>query len=35
VVWEDSDLGIEAARRAGMDWIDVRAFHVPQRVSEA
>lgn len=27
VVWEDSDLGIEAARRAGMQWIDVRAFH--------
>ena len=33
VVWEDSDLGIESARRAGMDWIDVRAFHAPQRVS--
>jgi HAD superfamily hydrolase (TIGR01509 family) len=34
VVWEDSDLGIEAARRAGMEWIDVRSFHVPRRVSE-
>ncbi|MFM8633292.1 MAG: HAD family hydrolase [Planctomycetia bacterium] len=33
VVWEDSDLGIEAARRAKMDWIDVRAFHQPQRVT--
>ncbi|MFM7034693.1 MAG: HAD family hydrolase [Planctomycetia bacterium] len=33
VVWEDSDLGIEAARRAGMEWIDVRAFHQPQRVT--
>jgi HAD superfamily hydrolase (TIGR01509 family) len=33
VVWEDSDLGIEAARRAGMEWIDVRAFHRPKRVS--
>ncbi len=33
VVWEDSDLGIEAARRAGMDWIDVRSFHTPRRVS--
>ena len=31
VVWEDSDLGIEAARRAGMDWIDVRPFHAPAR----
>ena len=34
VVWEDSDLGIEAARRAGMEWIDVRSFHMPARVSE-
>jgi HAD superfamily hydrolase (TIGR01509 family) len=33
VVWEDSDLGIEAARRAGMEWIDVRSFHSPARVS--
>lgn len=33
VVWEDSGLGIEAARRAGMQWIDVRAFHVPGRVT--
>ena len=33
VVWEDSDLGIEAARRAGMEWIDVRSFHMPARVS--
>ncbi|MDA1180298.1 MAG: HAD-IA family hydrolase, partial [Planctomycetota bacterium] len=30
-VYEDSDLGIEAARRAGMTWVDVRDFHVPQR----
>ena len=35
VVWEDSDLGIEAARRAGMEWIDVRSFHRPQRVTPA
>jgi HAD superfamily hydrolase (TIGR01509 family) len=35
VVWEDSDLGIEAARRAGMEWIDVRAFHRPRRVSRS
>ena len=33
VVWEDGDLGIEAARRAGMEWIDVRSFHTPRRVS--
>ena len=33
VVWEDSDLGIEAARRAGMEWIDVRSFHLPARVT--
>jgi len=33
IVWEDSGLGIEAARRAGMHWIDVRAFHLPARVS--
>lgn len=33
VVWEDSDLGLEAARRGGMQWIDVRAFHLPARVS--
>lgn len=35
LVWEDGDLGIEAARRAGMDWIDVRAFHTPLRVGGA
>jgi len=35
VVWEDSDLGIEAARRAGMEWVDVRSFHVPRRVGGA
>ena len=34
VVWEDSDLGLEAARRGGMAWIDVRAFHLPARVGE-
>lgn len=32
VVWEDSDLGIAAAKNAGMEWIDVRAFHKPQRM---
>ena len=33
VVWEDSDLGVEAARRAGMQWIDVRGFHQPERIT--
>jgi HAD superfamily hydrolase (TIGR01509 family) len=33
VVWEDSDLGLEAARQAGMHWIDVRSFHQPERVT--
>jgi len=35
LVWEDSDLGLEAARRAGMDWIDVRSFHRPQRLTDS
>jgi hypothetical protein len=35
VVWEDSDLGLEAARRGGMAWIDVRGFHLPARVGDA
>jgi HAD superfamily hydrolase (TIGR01509 family) len=25
-VYEDTDLGIEAARRAGMAWVDVRTM---------
>ena len=33
VVWEDSDLGLEAARRAGMQWIDVRPLHPPRRLT--
>jgi beta-phosphoglucomutase-like phosphatase (HAD superfamily) len=32
-VYEDSDLGIEAARRAGMTWVDVREFHRPRRIT--
>ena len=32
-VYEDSDLGIEAARRAGMQWVDVRQWHTPRRMS--
>ncbi len=30
-VYEDSDLGIEAAKRAGMSWFDVRTVHTPRR----
>ena len=30
-VYEDSDLGIEAAKRAGMSWFDVRTVHTPKR----
>ncbi|RLS30084.1 MAG: HAD family phosphatase [Planctomycetota bacterium] len=33
VVWEDSDLGITAAKQAGMDWVDVRSFHSPKRLT--
>ncbi len=32
LVFEDADLGVEAARRAGMPCIDVRSFHTPQRI---
>jgi beta-phosphoglucomutase family hydrolase len=32
LVFEDADLGIEAARRAGMAWIDVRDFFQPKRL---
>lgn len=32
-VYEDSDLGIEAARRAGMQWVDVRTLHQPRRIT--
>lgn len=27
-VYEDSDLGIEAAKRAGMEWVDVRPLYL-------
>lgn len=33
LVYEDSDLGIEAARAAGMDWIDVRRFYAPRKIA--
>jgi beta-phosphoglucomutase family hydrolase len=32
-VFEDADLGIEAARRAGMQWVDVRTVHRPRRIT--
>jgi beta-phosphoglucomutase family hydrolase len=32
-VYEDTDPGIEAARRAGMEYIDVRSFYTPRRVT--
>jgi HAD superfamily hydrolase (TIGR01509 family) len=35
LVYEDSDLGLEAARAAGMDWIDVRTFYTAKRIPVA
>lgn len=35
LVFEDADLGVEAARRAGMNCIDVRDFYKPMSVSIA
>jgi beta-phosphoglucomutase family hydrolase len=32
VVFEDADLGVEAASRAGMQCIDVRSFFTPRRL---
>lgn len=32
-VFEDADLGVEAAKRAGMACFDVRAIHQPRRVT--
>jgi len=34
-VYEDTDIGLEAARRAGMRPIDVRPLHAPRRASTA
>lgn len=34
-VFEDADLGIEAAKRGGMKFFDIRAIHNPRRVSQA
>ncbi len=33
LVYEDANLGLVAARAAGMDAIDVRSFHTPNRSS--
>lgn len=33
LVYEDADLGVEAARRAGMQCFDVRAVHTPRRIT--
>ena len=33
LVYEDTDPGIEAARRAGMAYVDVRTLHKPRRVT--
>ena len=32
-VYEDADLGVEAARRAGMECFDVRTIYTPQRMT--
>ena len=33
IAYEDADLGIEAARRAGMKHFDIRSVHTPARVT--
>lgn len=34
-VYEDSDLGIQAAKTAKMGWVDIRQFHTPRRITAA
>jgi len=34
-VYEDTDSGMEAARRAGMACVDIRTFHTPRRVTDS
>ena len=31
LVYEDSSLGIDAAKSAGMDFVDIRSFYTPRR----
>ncbi len=33
LVYEDTDIGLEAAQRAGMNAFDVRSVHTPQRIT--
>lgn len=33
-VYEDTDLGLESARRAGMETVDVRNLYAPPRITE-
>jgi beta-phosphoglucomutase family hydrolase len=33
LAYEDTDLGIESARRAGMDTVDVRSMYTPRRIT--
>jgi len=33
LVYEDADLGVEAAKRAGMKCFDVREIHTPRRIT--
>ena len=33
LVYEDTDIGLEAARRAGMQGFDVRTVHTPRRIT--
>jgi beta-phosphoglucomutase family hydrolase len=32
-VYEDTDPGVEAARAAGMEYVDVRTFYTPRRIT--
>lgn len=32
-VYEDSDLGIQAAKTANMGWVDIREYHTPRRIT--
>ncbi len=34
-VYEDTDTGMEAGRRAGMDCVDIRDFHTPKRTTDS